>query len=247
MPAARRVQLVPPTSLTEAQLIERARGLSPPDHPVRPGDEVGGLVVLRVEPEAGATLGPETELEVLPAPRRRDAPSVDIAILLDVGKSMAAPWDARHTRMEAALAALRPFLASPGESIASIAVHEFAKTCRLAAGPSPAGGATLPPPSPPRGTSETGAALDAVLAELAARSGPERSQVVLLLADGVGGSVDALRLAAWRAARLEVPVHALVFAPEVDPAFEEVAHASGGSAQQASYPLLIEFVHQPGA
>lgn len=245
MLVARRVQLIPPAPWDEAKLLDEARAVKPTMKPVRPGDAVGGLVVSLVEPEPGAALGVTTELEILPAPRRPDAPEVDVAVLVDASESMATPWDARLTRIEAARAAVQPFLVSDARAVASVAVYEYAKECRRVAGPAHIGDIALPETPKPKGPSDTARALDTVLAEMAARATPERAQVILLLTDGVG-DVDALRAAAARAGRLRVPVHALVFAPEVDEAFGELASASGGSVQQASHPLAIEFVHQPG-
>lgn len=245
MLVASRVQLVPPASWAEDELVDKARALAPTLKPVRPGDEVGGLVVLRVEPEPGATLGAMTELEVLPAPRRPDAATVDVAVLLDASESMGTPWDAKLTRLQAVRAAVQPFLASAAPGVASVAVFEYAKECRRVAGPGALGDVALGEAPKPKGPSDTARAIDTVLAEFAERAARDRSQVILLLTDGVG-DVDALRAAAARAGRLRVPVHTLVFAPEIDEAFDAVATASGGSVQQASHPLAIEFVHQPG-
>lgn len=246
MPAASRVQLVPPGSWDEARLIEATRAVAATEKPVRPGDAVGDLVVVAVDPEPGATLCATTEIEVVPEPRSSAAALVDVAILLDVSESMATAWSAQHTRLAAARESLTAFLKSPGPSIATVSIIEYAKGADLVAGPSPPAELTLEKTRAPAGRSATGTALNAALAHLAARSTPERAQVVFLLTDGVG-EVPELRAAAERAARLRVPVHSLVFAPALDEIFHELAQVSHGSAQTASLPLTIEFVHEPGA
>ncbi|HUR67917.1 MAG TPA: VWA domain-containing protein [Candidatus Thermoplasmatota archaeon] len=246
MPGATRVQLVPPAAWDEDALVAAARGFAATGRPVRPGDAVGDLVVVAVEPQPGATLGDETEIHVLPTPPRPDATQVDVVVLLDVSESMATPWDAKHTRLDAARVALASFLQEPGGSVASVALFEYAKAARLAAGPAAPRELSLGDAPTPKGSSATAVALDAALAHLAGRLTPERAQVVFLFTDGVGEVADLL-VAAQRASRLKVPVHSLVFAPEVDEVFDELAKASGGSFQQASYPLTIEFEHAPAS
>lgn len=245
MASASRVQVVPQAALSEKELVEAVRALSDLDGPVRPGDPVGDLVVIRVEPAAGASFGRETEIEVLPAPRTLDAPWVELAILVDVSESMAIPWDAKHTRLEAARVAVSSFLSDPSNTVSEVSILEYAKDARVVVGPKPPRALTLGAAPKPRGRSDTAAAINAALAELAGRTRADRAQSIMLFTDGVG-EVAELKVAAARAGRLKVPIHCLVFAPEVDEVFEEIAHASGGSVQQASYPLTIEFVHMPG-
>lgn len=245
MPAASRIQLVPPEPWGEEQLLHAARALTATGKPVRPGDAVGELVVVGVEPEPGATLADDTEMEVVPSPRRADAPRVDVVVLLDTSESMGTPWDARHTRLSAAREALATFLRAPGAAVASLAVFEYAKEPRLVAGPAEPSRVPAPPPSVPKGPAATARALNAALAHLAARAERDRCGVILLLTDGVG-EVEELPATGERAARLRVPVHALVFAPEVDEAFDTLARPTNGTAQTATHPLTIEFEHQPG-
>jgi hypothetical protein len=246
VPPASRIQLVPPAAWDEAKLLDAARALSPQGDEVRPGDAMGELVVLRVEPQPGSSVEEETEIEILPAPRAPDAPLVDLVVLVDVGASMQSPWDARHDRAAAARAALASFLQAPSATVASLTVYEYGKELRLVAGPAPPREIALDAPTRPKGPSRTGAAIDHALADLAERARPDRAQAVLLLTDGIG-SVGELVAAAERAGRLSVPIHALVFAPDLDAAFEALAMSSRGSVQKATHPLTIEFVHVPGA
>lgn len=246
MHTASRVRLAPLAALSEDALVHAARTLVPPKVPVRAGDAVGdSLVVLQVEPEPGAALVDDTEVELTGAPRTRDAPMVEIAVVLDVSESMGLPWDEKHTRLSAALAAIASFLKSPAANVEAISIYEYAKHPRLVAGPAKPRELSVVPAPTPKGRSHTGDAIDGALAGLAARTQRDVSQVILLFTDGVG-DVAALMLAAERAGRLHVPIHGLVFAPDVDTVFEAVANASGGSVQKASHPLTIEFVHQPG-
>jgi len=242
---ARRVQLVPPEAWDEARLLDATRQVAASRQAIRPGDAVGDLVVIGVDPEPGAVLSEETEVEILPTARSGSAALVDLAILLDVSESMGTPWDAKLTRLEAARTALAPFLAQPGPSIATVSLFEYAKEARLVAGPVKPAKLKLPAPNKPKGHSATGVALNAALAHLAARTTPTRAQVIFLLTDGIGEVAEVLH-ASERAARLRIPVHSLVFAPEMDEVFDELAGASGGSAQTAALPLTIEFEHQPG-
>lgn len=245
MARARKVQLVPPGPWDEAQLLAAARALVPGREPVRPGDAVGELVVVAVEPAPGAAMGDDTELEVLPTPPSGVGPEVDLVALIDVSESMGLPWDARRSRLEAAREAIASFRNAPGKGVATLAVFEFAKDARLVAGPAPPAEIALPATGAPKGRCHTATAVDAALAHIAARMTPGRAHAILLLADGVG-DVGALQAAAARAARLHAPIHSIVFAPETDEVFEEIAAATGGSHQQASLPLVIEFEHQPG-
>lgn len=245
MSAASRVQLVPAARMSEDELMAAARALDPPRKPIRPGDALGPLVVVAVDPAPGSAAGKDTEWEIAPEPRRRDAPMVDVAILLDVSESMGLPWDEKHARLEAALVSLSSFPGSGGATTADVSVYHYAKHAQLRAGPSPAREIKMIPTAAPKGRSDTGAALDAALAGLASRTRADRSQVVLLLTDGIG-NVDGLRAAGERAKHLQVPVHCLVFAPEVDAEFDALAATTGGSVQAAAHPLTLEFVHQPG-
>ena len=244
--AASRVRVAPLAALSEDALVHAARTLVPPRAPVRAGDAVGeSLVVLHVEPAPGAALVDETEVELAPAPRTRDAAQVEIAIVLDVSESMGLPWDETHTRLSAALAAIASFLKSPAANVEAISIFEYAKQPRLVAGPAKPREVSMVPAPQPKGRSNTAEAINGALAGLAARTQRDVSQVILLFTDGVG-DVAEIVLAAERAGRLHVPIHALVFAPEVDSIFDAVAAASGGSVQKAAHPLTIEFVHQPG-
>lgn len=244
MPGASRVQLVPPGPWDEAQLVAAARAYAATGRPVRPGDAVGELIVIAVEPAPGATLLAETEVVVLPTPPVAKGTTVDMVILLDVSESMGLPWDAKHTRLAAARASLESFLEKPGPSVAMLTLIEYAKQARVVSGPAAPREIRLHAAPTPKGGSATATALDAALAHLTARLVPDRSQVIMLLTDGVGEVTDLLA-AAERAGRLKIPVHALVFAPDVDELFEELAKASGGSFQRAGYPLTIEFEHEP--
>lgn len=246
MHAATRLRVAPLTALSEEALVHVARTFEAPKKAVRPGDVVGdALVVLAVEPAPGATLTPETEFDLAAAPRTRDAPKVEIGLLVDVSESMGLPWDKDHTRLSAALASISSFLKSADAAVESVLLLEYAKHAKVAAGPTrPRELGTLPAPRA-KGPSHTAEALDAALAALAARSTPGVSQVLLLFTDGVA-QLDELAKAAERAGRLHVPIHSIVFAPEVDPFFERLASETGGSVTQAAHPLTIEFVHQPG-
>lgn len=245
MPAASRVLLVPPAAWGEEALLQAVRAYAPTKRPARPGDEVSGLVVVGVEPAPGATVEDATEIEVLPTPRAAEGSSVDLLLLLDVSESMGTPWSAQHTRLEAARESIAAFLRAPGRSVATLAILEYAKEARVVAGPAPPASVTLPAATRPKGRSLTATALDAALAHLAASARPNVAQAILLLTDGVG-EVEELRRAAERAARLRIPVHAIVFAPEMDEVFDELAQRSGGTAQRAALPLTLEFEHQPG-
>lgn len=245
MAPARRVLLAPPEAWDEPRLLAAARAFPADAAPLRAGDELGGLVVLGVEPGPGAPLGKDTEVVIRAQPRANGAPRVDVAILLDTGASMAAPWDRAHDRLGAARACIQTFLASPGAGVEHVSLFEYAKECRRLAGPTRPAGIAPVDPSRPRGASRTGPAIDAALAQLAAEASPDRAQAILLLTDGIG-DFDALLAAATRAGRLRVPIHALVFAPEVDVAFEALARESRGSVQKATHPLTIEFEHAPG-
>lgn len=246
MVGASRVQLVPPATWDEERLLAAARSLQPSGRPVRPGDPVGDMIVTRVEPSPGATLSADTEFELLPDPVSATAALVDLFILLDVSESMAIPWDAKHTRLEAARASLEAFLAAPGPSVASVTLAQYAKEARVVAGPAAPGELVLGEAPTPKGRSSTAQGIELAIHHLAERLSPERSRAIILLTDGVGDVADLLAGAA-RASHLKTPIHALVFAPDVDEVFETIARSSGGSCQRATYPLIIEFEHEPGA
>jgi hypothetical protein len=246
MPVARRVLLAPPGAWDEDRLLDAARGLPGDAGPLRPGDALGDLVVLGVEPAPGDAPDASTVFDLAPAPRPASAPLVDVAVLLDVAESMGLPWGADLTRSEAAREALFSFLAGPGAGVGDVSVLTYARDARLVVPPTPRGALSAFDVPAPSGPARTGAALDAALVHLAARGRPDRVQAILLLTDGAGDEKPA-QAAAARAARLGVPVHALVFAPEADPLLQDVARATRGSAQVATLPLTIDFVHQPGS
>jgi predicted RNA-binding Zn ribbon-like protein len=236
MPAASRVVLVPPERWDEPRLADAARSLPRPRAPLRPGDAVGGLVVLGVA--AGAALAPDagTVFEVRAAPRAPAGP-LHLAVLLDASESMALPWSAEYARIDAAREALTDSLRASGDRLGGATVFTFAREVRLVAGPlTPAGTRQVKlDPVKARGPARTGDALDAALAHLAAQSDPP-DQAILLLTDAPGDA-KALAAAAERAARLRVPVHVVAFAPEVDPALRKLAESTGGTAQRATLPL----------
>lgn len=245
MPEARRVLLAPPAAWDEPRLLEAVRAIPETTRPLRPGDDLAGLVVLSVDPAPGAAAGRATTFDVQPAPRALRAPQVDVAVLLDASESMALPWSADLTRMDAAREALSSFLHGDNAGVASVTVLSYARDARiLATGIAPGSGSMIDAPAP-AGPSRTDVALDAALAHLLAHARPDRVQAILLLADGIGDP-DATLDAAARAGRLRVPIHALVFAPEADPVFAEAARLSGGSVQLAAIPLTVDFVHEPG-
>lgn len=246
MPTASRVLLVPPEAWAEEKLLDAARNLAPLTAVVRPGDELGGFVVVGVEPEPGSKVAPATELEIRPDPRAARGAVVDLAVLLDVSESMGDPWSGELSRIEAARKALDAFLARPQKGVGHVTVLEYSRAARVVAGPAPLGEAKLGDVPATRGASHTATALDGALARLAADARSDRCQSLLVLTDGAG-EVSELRLAAKRAGRLQVPVHVIVFAPETDPVFDEVAQASGGSVQRAALPLEIDFVHEGAA
>lgn len=236
VPAATRVLLAPPEAWDEGRLVDAARAMPRPSGPVRAGDDVGGLVVLRVEPESARGVDARTVFEVQAAPRVPSGP-VHLAVLLDASESMGLPWSGGESRHAAAREALVDSLRASGGRLSGASVFVFAKEVRLVAGPlTPAGmqGALLEPLKP-RGPARTAAALDAALAHLAAQPGPPE-QAVLLLTDGPGDPA-ALAEAGARAARLRIPVHVVAFAPEVDEALHSLCKATGGAAQRATLPL----------
>jgi secreted protein with Ig-like and vWFA domain len=170
---------------------------------------------------------------------------VDVAVLLDVAESMGLPWGADLTRAEAAREALSSFLAG-GVGVGHVSVLTYARDARLVVPPTPQGALPAFDAPAPSGAARTGAALDAALTHLAAQGRPDRVQAILLLTDGAGDAKET-HAAAARAARLGIPVHALVFAPEADPVLAEIAATTRGSMQVASLPLTLDFVHQHGS
>lgn len=216
--------------------MDAARGLKPTRDALRPGDELGGLVVVRVEPGAPMAADARTAFELLATPRGGTG-APHLAVLLDVSESMGLPWSAQWTRLEAARDALLDHFQTSAPNLSGATVMTFAKELRVVAGPAPS--ASIPSLKveavKPRGSARTASAMDAALAHLAAQSeaGP---QAILLLTDA-GGDPKALALSATRAARLRVPVHVVVFAPEVDASLRALAETSGGSVQKATLPL----------
>lgn len=243
MADASRIVVVPPERWDEERLLAAARTLTAPDGPVRPGDDVGGLVVVRVEPEPGATASARTPVEVDPTPRPVGGRTLDVVVLLDASESMGQPWSPKHTRWSGACEALRAFLADPGHHLRLVSLFIYARNAQLIAGPVASSDVKIPELTP-RGRSMTGTALNATLAYLAENASPESQQSVLILSDGAGETQELERAAA-RAARLRVPVHALVFAPADDTTFQHVAHATGGSAQRATMPPSFALVYEP--
>lgn len=236
MPAASRVVLIPPEAWDEARLLDAARQLAPGTAPLRPGDEVAGLIVTRVEPESGSAPDARTTLEISPRPRPRHG-ALHLIALLDLSESMGTPWDQGRKRFEAAREALLTHIRSAGQAHASVTLITYAKTPRLAAGPfhpSALAKGTIDL-GEPAGASRPAAALNAALEHAAAQesSGP---QTIAWLTDGPA-EVSELRLAAQRAARLGVAIHIVTFAPEADPVLGEVAQATGGSVHVAGIPL----------
>lgn len=242
--AAVRVVLAPPEPWDDARILAAARTLALPSGAVLPGDDVGGLVVLRVEPESGAVSDANTTLDVVARPRPREGP-LHVALLLDASQSMATPWNAEHSRLDAAREALLAHLRAGGAGHSAVSLFTFAREARLVAGPfAPGalkrGGIDVPAPA---GRARTANALNTALAHLAAQ-GHDGTQAIVLLSDG-GAEPAATRQAAARAARLGIPIHVVAFAPQVDPLYEEVASASGGTAQRATLPLNFDIPRTP--
>jgi Mg-chelatase subunit ChlD len=217
--------------------MDAARSLVVPTIPLRPGDAVGELVVTRVEPENGSTPDARTVVEVRAQPRVLKGAS-HLAILVDVSESMALPWDATRTRLDAArdglLAHLRAIPAS-----GHVSLFTFARDTRLVAGPfAPSalakGSLDLPPP---KGPARLASALDAAVAHLAAQPGPARAEI-LVLSDGAGDPAT-LRRSVARAKKLGIAVSAWVFAPDVDALFVEASHDTGGHVEKAAIPLTF--------
>lgn len=234
MVAATRIVLVPPARWDEERLMAAIRTMPVPSGPVRPGDAVGDLIVVGVEPEPGAEAVTQSVVEVKPAPRARSGRLLDLAILLDAGESMSQPWSARHTRWQAATEALQAFLKEPGAPLRLVTLFIYARATQLVAGPVASSEVKLPELTP-RGRSQTGSALNAALAYLAEHAEGRTPQAVLILSDGAGEQAELAR-AAERSARLGVPTHVLLFSPEEDEAFAQVAQRTGGTAQRATNP-----------
>lgn len=238
-PTAARVVLVPPDAWDEEKLLATARSFEPPTGEIRPGDDAGGLVVLRVEPESGSVPDDDTVFEIVSEPRPRAGP-LHVAILVDVAESMALPWSADRTRLEAAKEALLAHLRDAGAGHGAVTLFTYAREPRLVAGPfQPSalkrGDIDLPKPE---GKARTGPAIDAALVHLAAQShlGP---QALVLLTDGAGDERATL-VSAARAARLHIPIHSVVFAPQADAVLHEAARATGGTTQTAALPLTFD-------
>lgn len=234
MPAATRVVVVPPAAWDDERILAAARAIAAPAGPVHAGDDVGGLVVVGVEPAPGAQADARTAIDIETTPRASRGRLLDVAILLDASESMGLPWSERHTRWAAACEALRSFLRAPGATLRLVSLFIYAREAHLVAGPVAASDVKLPELTP-RGRALTGSALNTALAYLASNAAADCEQCVLLLTDGAG-EVAELERAAKRATRLRVPVHALVFSPEADAALARVAAATGGTAQVASSP-----------
>lgn len=243
MPAASRVVVVPPERWDEERILQAARTIAAPAGPLRPGDEVGGLIVVQVEPEPGAHAHRGTVLEIAPKPRPVGGRTLDVAILLDAGESMGQPWSAEHTRWSAACEALRQFLKDPSKHLRVVSLFIYARDAQLVAGPVAPGDVKIPEVTP-RGRSMTGTALNAALAYLAQNAAPGSQQAIMFLSDGAGEPAE-LERAAQRAKRLRVPVHALIFSPGEDANFARVARDTGGSAQTATLPPSFAVVYEP--
>lgn len=240
--AATRIIAVPPAAgWTEQQLVDAAHKLEAPRGVIRPGDALGDLVVVRVEPENGATADDSTTIDLLAKPRPARG-RLHVALLVDASDSMGTRWQEGRTRLAAARDAIGGFLAQPDHPVALVTLLTYAKDVRVIAGP------TEPVPHlayelpPARGRARTAHALNATLAHLAAQShdGP---QAVVLLSDGAA-EVDALREAGERAARLGIAVHVVALAPTLDPVFEALARATGGTTTLAAVPLTFDITRK---
>lgn len=240
VPRATRVVLAPPEPWAEDRLVDALRTLDVPAKPLLPGDDVGGLVVHTVEPHAGAEGDAATLVDVVPhTPRVRPAKGHELLVLLDESASMAQPWSDALTRMEAARHALGVFLARAGKVAPVVTVCAFAKSLRVLAGPAPPGSLSRPDARavPPAGPCRMGHAIDLALGRLA----PDSRAAILLLTDSVG-EPKALAAAAARAARLKVPVHVLVLAPDAEPELVDLAHTTRGVLRVAAEVPSLDFV-----
>jgi hypothetical protein len=242
MPPASRVILAPPAAWDEARLLDLARSMLLPEGALRPGDEVGGLVVIEVHPEPGAEVERTTVIEIAPRPRAARGATLDVVILLDASESMGQAWSPTHSRWEAAREALRSFLADSGHHLRLVTLFIYARQAQLVGGPIVSSQLELPE-LVPRGRSMTGTAVNAALAYLAANASAQSAQGILVLSDGAGEDAELERATA-RSARLAIPVHSLVFAPGVDAAFERLAKETGGSSQRATLPPSFALVYE---
>lgn len=244
-PAATRIVAVPPNSRwNEQQLTEAARDLDVPRGIVRPGDALGDLVVVRVEPENGALADDATSVDVLARARPKRGP-VHVAVLIDTSDSMGTAWSEGRTRLSAARDALGGFLAQPQSAASVVTLLTYAKDVRIVTGPTERA-PTVPFELPPaRGRARTAHAINAALAHLAAQS-HEGPQALVLLSDGAAELVE-LRAAAQRARRLGVAIHVVSFAPTVDPEFEALARATGGTSKLAAVPLTFDVTRKNDA
>ncbi|MFA5862483.1 MAG: VWA domain-containing protein [Candidatus Thermoplasmatota archaeon] len=237
-PAATRIVAVPPNPRwTEQRLVDAARDLDVPRGIVRPGDALGDLVVVRVEPENGAVADDSTSVDVLAKARARRGP-VHVAVLIDASDSMGTAWSEGRTRLSAARDALGGFLSQPQSDAAVVTLLTYAKDVRIVAGPTQRAH-TVPFELPvARGRARTAQAVNAALAHLAAQS-HEGPQALVLLSDGAA-EVKELRAAAQRARRLGIAIHVVSFAPTVDTELEALAHATGGTSKLAIVPLTFD-------
>jgi len=243
-PAAR-VRLAPQEARSEDQLVQAVRDLPTSTPALRPGDAVGDLVVLAVEPQAGLAIDPSTQIDITPTPRPLTGATVHLTLVIDTAASMALPWGSGKTRLEAAATVAQSVLGRVVPGLARVSLVRFAKDTDVLAGPVAPIDVKLPSLAA-KGSSRLGKALDDVLAHLTSDTLPEQAQAIILLTDS-GSEPSAVEAAAARAARLHVPVHIVVFAPEIDPLLETLATASGGSAQVATLPLELDFVHEDAA
>lgn len=243
MAAASRVVVCPPDRWDDERLLQAARELPTPTGSVRPGDAVGDLVVVAVEPEPGAEATRSTVVEISPQPRPVGGRTLDVAILLDASESMAQPWSAEHTRWSAAGQAMQSFLSSPGPHLRLVSLFIYARSAQLLAGPV-ASSKVAPPELTPRGRSMTGTGLNAALAYLAEHASSESQQAVLILTDGAG-EIPELERATERAIRLRVPVHVLSFSPGNDANLDKLARRTGGTCQRASNPPSFVLSYSP--
>lgn len=239
VPVASRIVLIPPDAWDETRLLDAARNLATPGPaPLRPGDEVAGLIVARVEPESGSTPDARTAFDITPRPRPRTG-ALHVVALLDLSESMATPWDRDHKRFEAARDALLAHIRGPGHAHASVTLITYAKEPRLAAGPFHPGAlakGTIDLPAP-AGPSRPAAAINAALEHVAGEEvGPH---AIVWLTDGPA-ELGELRKAAQRAARLGVAIHVVSFAPDADALLMEVAKDTGGAVQIAGLPLTFD-------
>ncbi len=240
VPRATRIVLAPPESWDEARMMDAARDLPTPDGPLIPGDEIGGFVVIRVEPTPGSKADAATAVDVEPyAARTGDA--YHVAIVIDAAASMVTPWTDDITRADAARWAVATFLTQAHDVVATATTYAFSSDLRVLQGPDAPGELDAPTrdETMPGGPSRLSGALNTVLARLASRTEPA---AILLLSDA---AADEQRLAetAARAERLGIPIHVLGLAPEADPALEALARGTGGIFRNALVPPSLRPIH----